>query len=167
MIKNNVQELDFCVPYITTVCPVNRAFLFEMFRQLMFLFFFFCKVFIQVLDINDNSPKFTHGLYARMVSENVALGTTVEVVQANDADTGRNGQVSYKIGNGNAAGNGNLLVANHDSWNVFPIISVELTLRPLSFYLSVSFQAEGLWAIIQIKSGVLIVDCLTVWLSPQ
>ncbi|XP_067054992.1 protocadherin Fat 4-like [Acropora muricata] len=62
------------------------------------------EVFIQVLDINDNSPKFTHGLYARMVSENVALGTTVEVVQANDADTGRNGQVSYKIGNGNAAG---------------------------------------------------------------
>lgn len=102
-----------------------------------------------------------------MVSENVALGTTVEVVKANDADTGRNGQVSYKIGNGNAAGNGNLLVANHDSWNVFPIISVELTLSPLSFYFSVSFQAEGLWAIIQIKSGVLIVDCLTVWLSPQ
>ena len=132
-----------------------------------FLFFFFCKVFIQVLDVNDNSPKFTHGLYARMVSENVALGTTVEVVQANDADAGRNGQVSYKIGTGNEAGNGNLLVANHDSWNVFTIISWELTVIPLNFYLSVFFQTECLWAIIQIKSDVLIVDCLTVWISPQ
>lgn len=102
-----------------------------------------------------------------MVSENVALGTTVEVVQANDADAGRNGQVSYKIGTGNEAGNGNLLVANHDSWNVFTLISLELTLCPLNFYLSVSIQAKALWAIRQIKSNVLIVDCLTVWLSPE
>lgn len=102
-----------------------------------------------------------------MVSENVALGTTVEVVQANDADAGRNGQVSYKIGTGNEAGNGNLLVANHDSWNVFTLISLELTLCSLNFYLSVSIQAKALWAIRQIKSNVLIVDCLTVWLSPE
>lgn len=71
-----------------------------------------------------------------MVSENVALGTTVEVVQANDADAGRNGQVSYKIGTGNEAGNGNLLVANLDSWNVFTLISLELTLSLLNFCVS-------------------------------
>lgn len=85
----------------------------------MFFFYFFWKVFIQVLDVNDNSPKFTHDLYARMVSENVAVGTTVEVVQANDADSGRNGLVSYKIGTGSEAGNDNLRVANQYSWNVF------------------------------------------------
>lgn len=123
----------------TKGCPVNRAFLckIKMFRRLMFFFHFFFKVFIQVLDVNDNSPKFTRASYTRMVSENVALGATVEVVQANDADAGRNGQVSYKIGTGNEAGNVNLLVANDDSWNIFTLISLELTVSSLNFYLLV------------------------------
>ena len=77
-----------------------------------------------------------------MVSENVALGTTVEVVKANDADTGRNGQVSYKIGNGNAAGNGNLLVANHDSWNVFYYFSGTYS-QPVEFLLVSFLSGRG------------------------
>ncbi|XP_068723113.1 protocadherin Fat 4-like isoform X1 [Montipora capricornis] len=62
------------------------------------------EVYIQVLDVNDNSPKFTRDLYARMLPENVAVGTTVEVVRAKDADAGRNGLVSYKIGIGSESG---------------------------------------------------------------
>lgn len=67
----------------------------------------FClsKVLIQVLDVNDNSPVFTSDLYARKVVENVAVGSTVEVIRADDADAGRNGQVRYKIMAGNEAGN--------------------------------------------------------------
>ena len=55
--------------------------------------------------MNDNSPVFTQDLYARKVVENVAVGTTVEVIRADDADADRNGQVRYKIMAGNEAGN--------------------------------------------------------------
>lgn len=48
---------------------------------------------------------FTHDLYARKVSENVAVGTTVQVVKANDYDSGKNGDVRYHIVTGNKAGN--------------------------------------------------------------
>ena len=55
--------------------------------------------------MNDNSPVFTRTLYVRKVVENVAVGTTVEVIRADDADAGRNGQVRYRIMTGNEAGN--------------------------------------------------------------
>lgn len=48
---------------------------------------------------------FSHDLYVRKVSENVAVGTTVQVVQANDYDSGKNGDVRYHIVTGNEAGN--------------------------------------------------------------
>ena len=47
---------------------------------------------------------FTLDLYARKVSENVAVGTTVQVVKANDYDSGKNGDVRYHIVSGNEAG---------------------------------------------------------------
>lgn len=78
----------------------------------------FClsKVLIQVLDVNDNSPVFTSDLYARKVVENVAVGSTVEVIRADDADAGRNGQVRYKIMAGNEAGNVSLKDARTSSF---------------------------------------------------
>ena len=51
---------------------------------------------------------FTRGLYARKLAENVAIDTVVQVVQANDADVGKNGNVRYTITAGNEAGNVNL-----------------------------------------------------------
>lgn len=39
------------------------------------------------------------------MSENVAVGTTVQVVKANDYDSGKNGDVGYHIVSGNEAGN--------------------------------------------------------------
>lgn len=48
---------------------------------------------------------FTLDLYARKVSENVAVGTTVQVVKANDYDSGKNGDLRYHIVSGNEAGN--------------------------------------------------------------
>lgn len=72
----------------------------------MFVFFFSnLKVFIQVFDVNDNSPEFTRALYARKLVESVAVDTVVQVVQANDADVGKNGHVLYNITAGNEAGN--------------------------------------------------------------
>ena len=54
--------------------------------------------------MNDNPPKFTRALYARKLVENVAVDTVVQVVQAKDADIGKNGKVRYKITAGNEAG---------------------------------------------------------------
>lgn len=65
----------------------------------------YSKVFIQVFDVNDNSPEFTRDLYARKLVENVAVDTVVQVVQANDADVGKNGHVRYNITAGNEVGN--------------------------------------------------------------
>lgn len=69
------------------------------------IFSHYLKVFIQVFDVNDNSPKFTRALYTRKLVENVAVDTVVQVVQANDADVGKNGHVRYNITTGNEAGN--------------------------------------------------------------
>ena len=71
----------------------------------IYIFFFNSKVFIQVLDVNDNSPEFTRALYTRKLVENVAVDTVVQVVKANDADIGKNGHVLYNITAGNEAGN--------------------------------------------------------------
>lgn len=65
----------------------------------------YLKVFIQVFDVNDNSPKFTRALYTRKLVENVAVDTVVQVIQAKDADVGKNGHVRYNITAGNEAGN--------------------------------------------------------------
>ena len=76
-----------------------------MFSHEKFFFSYFLKVLIQVFDVNDNSPEFTRALYARKLVENVAVDTVVQVVQANDADVGKNGHVRYNITAGNEAGN--------------------------------------------------------------
>ena len=62
-------------------------------------------MFVEVLDVNDNFPKFTRRLYERKLVENVAVATVVQVVRANDADVGKNGNVRYMISAGNKAGN--------------------------------------------------------------
>lgn len=62
-------------------------------------------MFVQVLDVNDNFPKFNRRLYERKLVENVAVATVVQVVRANDADIGKNGNVRYMITAGNKAGN--------------------------------------------------------------
>ncbi|XP_041949295.1 protocadherin beta-16-like [Alosa sapidissima] len=54
-------------------------------------------IHIQVLDANDNVPVFTQTTYRVNVAENVPLGTSVVTVNANDADEGANGAVTYEF----------------------------------------------------------------------
>lgn len=75
------------------------------FQKNVCVFFSNLKVFIQVFDVNDNSPEFTRASYERKLVESVAVDTVVQVVQANDADVGKNGHVLYNITAGNEAGN--------------------------------------------------------------
>ncbi|XP_064636197.1 protocadherin Fat 1-like isoform X4 [Lineus longissimus] len=59
------------------------------------------KVNINVTDFNDNAPKFVKPFYMKKVVENVRRGTEVIKVEASDADSKENGQLSYAIIAGN------------------------------------------------------------------
>jgi Cadherin domain len=52
---------------------------------------------VNVLDINDNRPKFTNNAYDITVAENTPPGTVVLQVAATDGDTGNNGLVEYSF----------------------------------------------------------------------
>ncbi|XP_062507613.1 protocadherin Fat 3-like [Corticium candelabrum] len=52
---------------------------------------------IDVLDANDNSPKFSQHLYSMSVDENKPIGSEVGRVSAIDADAGRNSNITFSI----------------------------------------------------------------------
>ncbi|XP_044060643.1 protocadherin gamma-A11-like isoform X20 [Siniperca chuatsi] len=57
------------------------------------------RIFITVLDANDNAPVFTQTTYTATVFENAPEGTVVTSVTASDADYGTNGRIKYSITN--------------------------------------------------------------------
>ncbi|XP_041930485.1 protocadherin Fat 1-like isoform X2 [Alosa sapidissima] len=57
------------------------------------------KVVVEVIDENNNTPKFTQPYYTVSVNEHVPLGTSVLAISASDADEGENGYVTYTIAN--------------------------------------------------------------------
>lgn len=52
---------------------------------------------VDILDINDNSPVFTHTSYNKSVQENVTVGTNILQCVATDEDILDNGKVSYRF----------------------------------------------------------------------
>uniref|UniRef100_UPI00398E8ED6 protocadherin Fat 1a isoform X3 n=1 Tax=Pristiophorus japonicus TaxID=55135 RepID=UPI00398E8ED6 len=56
---------------------------------------------INVTDINDNTPKFSHNVYMAVISEDAPLGQLVVSVIADDSDGPLNNQIHYSIINGN------------------------------------------------------------------
>ncbi|KAM4869387.1 protocadherin beta-5-like [Urocitellus parryii] len=54
-------------------------------------------VYIEVVDINDNAPKFLQSLYEVQVPENSPINSLVLVVSAQDLDAGPYGSVSYTL----------------------------------------------------------------------
>jgi len=59
-------------------------------------------VFVNVLDENDNTPKFSLPLYQASVPENTAINVNILRVTATDPDDGTNGLVTFSIVSGNA-----------------------------------------------------------------
>ncbi|KAI5086716.1 protocadherin 1 gamma 2 precursor, partial [Silurus meridionalis] len=54
-------------------------------------------IHITVLDANDNIPVFTQSVYKVVLAENAPIGTEVVTVNAEDADEGANGAVTYEF----------------------------------------------------------------------
>ena len=55
------------------------------------------RMTVNVLDINDNRPVFTKAVYAIVVGTTYGNGSAILQVQAEDADTGLNGQVRFSF----------------------------------------------------------------------
>ncbi|XP_053092834.1 protocadherin gamma-A4 isoform X16 [Pangasianodon hypophthalmus] len=53
------------------------------------------NVDVTVLDANDNAPIFNQTVYRATVTENAAVGTYITTLNATDADSGSNGELSY------------------------------------------------------------------------
>uniref|UniRef100_A0A3B3ZJN6 Uncharacterized protein n=1 Tax=Periophthalmus magnuspinnatus TaxID=409849 RepID=A0A3B3ZJN6_9GOBI len=54
-------------------------------------------VVIQVVDVNDNPPMFVSTPFQASVLENVPIGHSVIHIQANDADSGENSRLEYRL----------------------------------------------------------------------
>ncbi|XP_015755007.1 PREDICTED: uncharacterized protein LOC107334576 isoform X2 [Acropora digitifera] len=54
-------------------------------------------LFINVEDVNDNSPYFNESSYSVVVPENIPIGYVVIRVAAQDRDSGSNGQLTYSL----------------------------------------------------------------------
>ncbi|XP_074169777.1 protocadherin beta-16 [Rhinolophus sinicus] len=55
------------------------------------------QVRIEVVDINDNAPKFGQPLYKVHIAENSPIGSLVVTVSASDLDSGVNGKILYSF----------------------------------------------------------------------
>ncbi|XP_064636324.1 cadherin-related tumor suppressor-like [Lineus longissimus] len=58
------------------------------------------SIIIQILDANDNKPKFSNSSYTMYLFENAASGTSVGTVSATDRDIGRNQEIMYLLEKG-------------------------------------------------------------------
>lgn len=54
-------------------------------------------LYINVLDINDNDPKFEKTVYYQEVSEDLPVSSTVMTIKATDSDEGKNAEIRYRI----------------------------------------------------------------------
>uniref|UniRef100_A0A671Q6N2 Protocadherin Fat 2-like n=1 Tax=Sinocyclocheilus anshuiensis TaxID=1608454 RepID=A0A671Q6N2_9TELE len=59
----------------------------------------FTRVVVDIIDENDNSPRFTLPSYQASLAENVPIGTSIFAVSAIDVDKDNNGFVTYSIAN--------------------------------------------------------------------
>ena len=56
------------------------------------------KLVINILDLNDNTPRFSQPLYNPSILEDANIGAIVVQLMASDGDSGLNGQVIYRLG---------------------------------------------------------------------
>jgi protocadherin-16/23 len=68
----------------------------------------YCQVVIDIKDQNDNAPEFGHPMGMASVPEDFPVGDTIYVSKAEDADSGPNGEVTYRLAQNSGGGLFNL-----------------------------------------------------------
>ncbi|XP_037660335.1 cadherin-23 isoform X2 [Choloepus didactylus] len=92
------------------------------------------KVYITVLDENDNSPRFDFTSDSAVsVLEDCPVGQRVATVKARDPDAGSNGQVVFSLASGNIAGAFEILTTNDSIGEVF--VARPLDREELDYYM--------------------------------
>ena len=61
----------------------------------MYLYYSNALVLLTVLDVNDQPPQFTEGLYRLDVDEDTPINTRFPLITANDDDTPPNSIITY------------------------------------------------------------------------
>ena len=106
-------------------------------------------VFINLQDTNDNCPVFSSSLYSSSVEENLSTGTFVTTVKATDKDSGRNGQVMYRIVSGNTkdsfsvSANGNVVTKRLLDREEIPSFRLVVSSSSATWFISSLFQAAS------------------------
>ncbi|XP_031159094.2 protocadherin alpha-2-like [Sander lucioperca] len=54
-------------------------------------------IFVNVIDVNDNTPSFSKPIYKVRVSENAPIGTTILKLSATDSDEGSNADIRFHL----------------------------------------------------------------------
>lgn len=76
-------------------------------------------VYVEVLDVNDNSPVFERHEYEATIVENAPPRTVVARVHATDADSGPNGQIFYEFSSLTASSFGHIFAVTNNSGDVY------------------------------------------------
>uniref|UniRef100_A0AAY3ZWT0 FAT atypical cadherin 1 n=1 Tax=Denticeps clupeoides TaxID=299321 RepID=A0AAY3ZWT0_9TELE len=100
-------------------------------------------VTIDILDLNDNIPLFTHSHYDATVSELAPREHLVTQVQASDADSSDAGKLEFSITSGNERQNfaidkstGAILISNHRKPHMEPVYNLNVSVSDGVFHSS-------------------------------
>ncbi len=113
------------------------------------------SITINILDANDNSPRFSADQYLETVLENVTVGSTVFTASAQDADSSSNGNIVYSLGQSSAGFTIN---------SISGVITTSLTLTVQNYTISIIAQDMGTPSLNSIST--LIVQVLDVNQNP-
>ena len=86
-------------------------------------------VYVDVLDVNDNSPVFERRDYEASIVENAPPRTVVARVGATDADSGANGQIVYELSSLTASSFGRVFAVANTSGDVYVVGPVDYERR--------------------------------------
>ena len=98
---------------------------------------------VMVVDVNDNRPQFEHADYDVTVPEDVAAGTTLLHVAANDPDDGLFGRVIYELSQQAAAAGRLPFAVNNASGAVVVTASLDRDRGPSTYQFAVNARDMG------------------------
>ncbi|XP_026136921.1 protocadherin Fat 2-like [Carassius auratus] len=95
----------------------------------------FTRVVVDIIDENDNAPRFTLPSYQASLPENIPIGTSILTVSAIDVDKDNNGFVTYSIANTSPV-----------PFNIDPLTGVISTSQEFDYELMKRWYHLRIWA---------------------